>query len=1363
MLKLFKLLNFTTLLSLGFTAFGNYPTESIEKLIRHADTTYWLGQAEKGDVRLFNRGLSALEQAEALCQELPDKKKASTQARIDGLRTDIIEQKEMAHDTLWGVFPLLRFTIFDKDNWEWFDDPKIMSTSRATVGLRDTLIQNWRNLPQMDVAYAALEQEDSRRVRSYTLENETAYLINENPKFFNHNALEIATALSPEQADIFYTQGMNQEIGDLLCESFGIKRLIEFRIEEMDQFGNDHFFVAKAALHEKGEGIGEARTFVYGFTRDVTSRIWWIIAPIIILLGFSTFMRSFFDTASKIPGWLGPCGYLIGFAVTCVGANSLSPLLPLAEMIVQYGFWYICMCGAIFITLPCLLGILLIRKFLGTNSPNNPLLWFTCLFPFALGGISFSAYPVFTYLPFNEAVVVFASFLLIGTTSTIAISIALGTKGLEGGSSYGPSVFNLAKLGIAGAFGYALYILPEGDTNSFTLAGLGAPALFAMLSMFAPSPKGTNALLIGVLLGTTGGIFFMTGSTGLMIACGASSLLAVPMGLRYLLTFQTIQVEQEQTDSSEFQLDQETSLEQTRCNFSQQLRKCREGKAPFSGSSNFSDAKNKIHTALDNKSMLYLRIHGQAGSGKTRMAKELIYQSSGKALLIFQLECDVSAGQNTPYASISKILERTGNSLSLNGEEIWNDSLTSELFGIMESVIPFGNLVGETVNQSETQSTPTSGEIAVSLLKSFQKCTEDDGVNILIFIDNAEKIDPASREVIDQLINLTGENPSQNALTVIECSRQKIEQFDPNDWFSSYSPSIDVNNFLCSTLSIDTSISKSLSLQTGGHNISPTLLLNWMEHASDSGFFDESTAPFRRHPNFKEDLPSPPESVYDSMQLLIEKLPHDCKTTLEHAACIGLSFDLEALNFTRERSKGAILDHLEEAEEAGLVEDIPDEDEQFRFTSPIILECLERILCFSGLSNLRQRAIETHKKLADLHSRNLDSNLFQAARHASLSGSGYSEKALPLCVKAAEKAFQLNAFIEAKEYAQKAISLSERDKHPKINLRWTALRIYLQSFEITGTLNDFPATLEKMYMELVSSDSSAQSDEKSRLCATLAISLAKFDNFDDSLQCLNKASDSQSGSTLAQLEIAHAHAFLEMRQGKCLEAIQSLDEVLQNKSDGQEGLATKQATAKALDSRANAKLNQQDERISSEQRSSAIDDINHSLKIKREIGDKAGQAMSLGTLGRYYLLTKNDKFFKEHSVDAVSAFEEDLKISEEIGDLIGQLKMPGLIAGCHRRSKDYETAIQHYQTAESKARKHKSTLDLAFALSGLAFCYNKLGRDNQSDKIGKKLAQEISGMESKTLSHLRYELKWLDSIGLEKDWVEKIKSAEESL
>jgi tetratricopeptide (TPR) repeat protein len=138
-------------------------------------------------------------------------------------------------------------------------------------------------------------------------------------------------------------------------------------------------------------------------------------------------------------------------------------------------------------------------------------------------------------------------------------------------------------------------------------------------------------------------------------------------------------------------------------------------------------------------------------------------------------------------------------------------------------------------------------------------------------------------------------------------------------------------------------------------------------------------------------------------------------------------------------------------------------------------------------------------------------------------------------------------------------------------------------------------------------------------------------------------------------------------------------------------------------------------------------------------------------------------FFAQHSQDAVNAFEEDLKISEEIGDLVGQLKMPGLIAGCHRRSKNYEVAIEHYENAANKARAHESTLDLAFALSGLAFCAHQLGRNEQSDEAGTELAKIVSQMESNTLSHLKFELNWLSDSGLETDWAKQIKLLKEPL
>ena len=101
--------------------------------------------------------------------------------------------------------------------------------------------------------------------------------------------------------------------------------------------------------------------------------------------------------------------------------------------------------------------------------------------------------------------------------------------------------------------------------------------------------------------------------------------------------------------------------------------------------------------------------------------------------------------------------------------------------------------------------------------------------------------------------------------------------------------------------------------------------------------------------------------------------------------------------------------------------------------------------------------------------------------------------------------------------------------------------------------------------------------------------------------------------------------------------------------------------------------------------------------------------------------------------------------------------MPGLIAGCHRRSKNYEVAIKHYENAANKAQAHESKLDLAFALSDLLTVpINWEGMNNQMRQD--PTAKIVSQMESKTLSHLNFEFKWLIDLDVSAEWAENIKS-----
>lgn len=83
----------------------------IDRQILHAETYYWFGMAEQGNMTAFRKGLWHLSQAEeqlaAVSLSTDDKERYAS--RIEGLRVDLDEQIEIAHDTLFGVFPLMRF------------------------------------------------------------------------------------------------------------------------------------------------------------------------------------------------------------------------------------------------------------------------------------------------------------------------------------------------------------------------------------------------------------------------------------------------------------------------------------------------------------------------------------------------------------------------------------------------------------------------------------------------------------------------------------------------------------------------------------------------------------------------------------------------------------------------------------------------------------------------------------------------------------------------------------------------------------------------------------------------------------------------------------------------------------------------------------------------------------------------------------------------------------------------------------------------------------------------------------------------------------------------------------------------------
>lgn len=148
----------------------------IDQELLHAETYYWFGMAEQGNMAAFDKGLYHLGEAKRLLEDVPlsvlDRDRYL--ARIEGLQVDLDEQVEIAHDTLFGVFPLTRFitrSLFAEstilDTFEVIDDPTVMAATSAAKKLALTTITEWKQRHQLDVVFTSVPHNPQ-------LENEAA-------------------------------------------------------------------------------------------------------------------------------------------------------------------------------------------------------------------------------------------------------------------------------------------------------------------------------------------------------------------------------------------------------------------------------------------------------------------------------------------------------------------------------------------------------------------------------------------------------------------------------------------------------------------------------------------------------------------------------------------------------------------------------------------------------------------------------------------------------------------------------------------------------------------------------------------------------------------------------------------------------------------------------------------------------------------------------------------------------------------------------------------------------------------------------------------------------------------------------------
>ena len=368
MSKLFA--TFTSLLTLVSVLLGGLekPEENmrVEVELRHAQTYYWIGMEEGGNMRAFRRSRDYLQQAERLLQpaQLPDSTIDHLNRRIETLRQDISLQEEIARDTFYGVFPLSRFltqTLFadatSTGTFELADDPAVMAVTSAAYDLRQSILEKWALLPQINVVVRS-------EPRNLTLESEVFYVFNESPKLFARSQEEVAAALPPSALDSLRNGLLSENLTQRLCEAFRVPRLLVVTVHRTDRVDDIHFYTLTGKIYEKGDAKPQHVLSKTGFSRDRRAQQIPIVLGhfALLLLGLAIYVLVAPSGSSSItPSML--TAPVAAFAAGRLLPWALVPLLrtitPIPETLAKLSFWWPVLVGLVlFAAFPALIWFL---------------------------------------------------------------------------------------------------------------------------------------------------------------------------------------------------------------------------------------------------------------------------------------------------------------------------------------------------------------------------------------------------------------------------------------------------------------------------------------------------------------------------------------------------------------------------------------------------------------------------------------------------------------------------------------------------------------------------------------------------------------------------------------------------------------------------------------------------------------------------------------------------------------------------------------------------------------------------------------------------------------------------------------------
>ena len=209
----------------------------------------------------------------------------------------------------------------------------------------------------------------------------------------------------------------------------------------------------------------------------------------------------------------------------------------------------------------------------------------------------------------------------------------------------------------------------------------------------------------------------------------------------------------------------------------------------------------------------------------------------------------------------------------------------------------------------------------------------------------------------------------------------------------------------------ESSLARELERDTAGN---PFFLLEMARHLSHLGAFDNEGV------SLAEMTAEIPESVRDMVRWRLRRVSDECAEVLEIASVIGERFDAALVASAASRDAAATADLLDEAGWAGLITEIDDEPDYWRFSHP-----LSRRVTAARLS--RGRRTRLHQRIGETLEPRFGVSPAELAHHFGAAASiGSAEKAVAYERLAGQRALAEVAAEVAVRHLRRALQLLDR-------------------------------------------------------------------------------------------------------------------------------------------------------------------------------------------------------------------------------------------------------------------------------------------------------------------------------------------------